>query len=198
MLNGLATEDGMLWAYHWLGLLYADQGKLAKAEQMLERALQGKEKVLGAERTSTLSTANNLGSLYKSQGKLAEAEQMYQRALQGYEKALGVDNAMTYIPALNTILNLDSLFERQADSAKARIMYSKALVGYDKVGGPVHPRSRTLQDKLHALDTVMENKGLIDVREPVNKFQGETSHVGAKRTLSKSKRHKLLKKLSLG
>jgi hypothetical protein len=31
-----------------LGSLYADQGKLAEAEQMYERALQGYEKALGA------------------------------------------------------------------------------------------------------------------------------------------------------
>jgi hypothetical protein len=48
-------------------------------------------------------------------------------------------------------------------------MYSKALVGYDKVVGLDHPRSRSLQDNLRALD--------------------------AKGTLSESKRYKLLKKL---
>jgi hypothetical protein len=87
VINDLATEDGMAWAYHQLGNLYTDQGKLAKAEQMYQRALQGNEKALGAEHTSTLDTVNNLGLLYRNQGKLAEAEQMYQRALQGKEKA---------------------------------------------------------------------------------------------------------------
>lgn len=76
-------------------------------------------------------------------------------------------------------------------------MYSKALVGYEKVCGPNHLRSRRLRDNLRALDTIIENKALIDVREPVNNFQGEMLHPGAKGTLSKSKRHKLLKKLCL-
>jgi tetratricopeptide (TPR) repeat protein len=35
-----------------LGNLYGDQGKLAEAEQMYERALQGYEKALGADNTS--------------------------------------------------------------------------------------------------------------------------------------------------
>ena len=48
---------------------------------MYERGLQGKQKALGAEHTSTLDIINNLGSLYKNQGKLAEAELMsYQNA----------------------------------------------------------------------------------------------------------------------
>jgi tetratricopeptide (TPR) repeat protein len=84
----------MLWVYHKLGLLYADQGKLAEAGQMYQRALQGYEKALGAEHTSTLQTVQSLGILYTNQGKLAEAEQMHQRALQGYEKALGAARDM--------------------------------------------------------------------------------------------------------
>jgi hypothetical protein len=69
------------------GLLYADQGKMAEAEAMYVQALQGKEKVWGAEHTSTLCTVNNLGLLYANQGKMTEAEAMYLRALQGKEKA---------------------------------------------------------------------------------------------------------------
>jgi tetratricopeptide (TPR) repeat protein len=53
-----------------LGLLYADQGKLDQAETMYERALAGKEQMLGPEHTLTLSTVNNLGALYADQGKL--------------------------------------------------------------------------------------------------------------------------------
>jgi tetratricopeptide (TPR) repeat protein len=70
-------------------MLYADQSKLGEAEKMYQRALEGKEKALGLEHTSTLDTVNNLGLLYAYQGKLDEAESMYQRALDGYENALG-------------------------------------------------------------------------------------------------------------
>jgi hypothetical protein len=50
---------------------HADQGKLVEAEQMFERALQGREKAWGPEHTSTLNTVNNLGNLYANQGELA-------------------------------------------------------------------------------------------------------------------------------
>jgi len=157
---------------------------------MYQWVLQGNEKVLGTEHTSMLQTVNNLGILYNKQGKLAEAEQMYQRALQGYEKALGTDNTSTYIPALNATWGLGALFEREVDLAKARIMYSKALVGYEKVAN--FPISQSLQGNLCVLVTVTENRALIDVREPVTRFQGETSRLGAKGTLFKSKRNNLL------
>ena len=58
---------------------------------MYVQALAGREKALGLDHTSTLSTINNLGILYRDQGKLAEAEQMYVQALAGYEKALGAN-----------------------------------------------------------------------------------------------------------
>jgi hypothetical protein len=49
---------------------------------MLQRALQGREKALGAKHASTLGTINDLGNLYRDQGRLAEAEGMLRQALQ--------------------------------------------------------------------------------------------------------------------
>jgi tetratricopeptide (TPR) repeat protein len=91
VLSDMVIDNGMEWALHKLGLLCADQGKMDEAEKMYQRALQGKEKALGPDHTSTLSTVNNLGIVYKSQAKFDEAEKMYQRALQGY-KTLGSES----------------------------------------------------------------------------------------------------------
>ncbi|QPC63176.1 hypothetical protein HYE67_005407 [Fusarium culmorum] len=101
--KGTRGYDFEPWIDAALGSLYDDQGRLDKAETMYDRALQGKEKTLGPEHTSTLDTVNNLGILYKSQGRLDKAEEMYDRALQGYEKALGSPNFETYLPTLNTL-----------------------------------------------------------------------------------------------
>ena len=79
MLNGLVTDNGMEGAYHNLGDLYSDQGKLVEAKQMYQRVLQGYEKAWGPEHTSTLDTVNNLGDLYANQGKLVEAEREISR-----------------------------------------------------------------------------------------------------------------------
>ena len=131
VLNNLVRYNGIEWAYHQLGVLYKDQGKLAEAEQMYERALQGTEKALGAEHVSTLSTVNNLGTVYQNQGKLAEAEQMYERALQGTEKALGAEHVST----LSTVNNLGTVYQNQGKLAEAEQMYERALQGYEKALG---------------------------------------------------------------
>ncbi|KAH6658616.1 kinesin light chain 1 [Truncatella angustata] len=49
-------DDELAWAFHSLGLLYSDQGKIQEAERMYLRALQGYEKTWGPDHTSTLST----------------------------------------------------------------------------------------------------------------------------------------------
>jgi tetratricopeptide (TPR) repeat protein len=139
------------WMFSRLGALYDDQGKLVEAEQMYERALQGKEKARGPEHTSTLSIVNNLGNLYALQGKLVEAKQMYERALQGKEKAWGPEHTLT----LNTVNNLGNLYARQGKLVDAEQLYERALLGYKKVFGPNHPRCRTIWDYLQALNGII-------------------------------------------
>jgi tetratricopeptide (TPR) repeat protein len=181
-----------------LANLYSDQGKLDEAEKMYERALQGNEKALGPDHTSTLMTVNNLATLYSDQGKLDEAEKMYERALQGYEKALGVESIATYVPALNTNWGLGSLFQCRGDLAKARMMYSKALVGYEKVVGHGHPRCQTLREILEDLDTELETNALVNTGKDLgHEPDGQASHSIIEDTPSKSKRHRLFRKLGL-
>ncbi|KAK4246309.1 hypothetical protein C7999DRAFT_33275 [Corynascus novoguineensis] len=83
---------------------------------MYERVLEGYEKVLGPEHTSTLNAANNLGILYVDQGRHNEAETMYKRALKGKEKAWGPEHTST----LDTVNNLGILYAYQGDTRRLR------------------------------------------------------------------------------
>jgi tetratricopeptide (TPR) repeat protein len=134
VLNGLVPEDGIEWAFHQLGVLYYDQGKMDEAEKMYLRALHGKEKAWGLDHTSTLNTVNNLGLLYSDQGKMDEAEKMYLRALQGYEKAWGLDHTSP----LNTVNNLGNFYQKQGKMDEAEKMYLRALQGKEKAWGLDH------------------------------------------------------------
>jgi tetratricopeptide (TPR) repeat protein len=79
------------------GILYKDQGKLALAEQMYERALRGYEKALGVHNTTTyipaLNTLWGLSSLFKLQADFTNARIMYSKALVEYEKVVGPDHS---------------------------------------------------------------------------------------------------------
>jgi tetratricopeptide (TPR) repeat protein len=127
-------DEEVLERLHTYGLFLERNNRYDDAEEMYRRTLQGKEKVLGLEHTSTFDTANNLGVLYKNQGKLKEAEEMYQRALQGREKVLGLEHVRT----LNTIENLGNLYERQGKLKEAEEMFQRALEGYKKTLGVEH------------------------------------------------------------
>ena len=166
---------------------------------MYMRALEGKEKALGADHTLTLSTVNNLGILYKGQGKLDEAEKMYMRALEGYEKAIGPENILTFIPALNTMWGLASLFNCQDKVKDARTLYLKALSGYQKVVGDDHPKCQTLRNNLAALGKEGDKISAATKRESVQAHSQPQTIVAssARRNLPTSKRHKILKILGL-
>jgi tetratricopeptide (TPR) repeat protein len=151
ILDGKVGVEGMEWALHNLGNLYADQGKLAEAEKMYIWALRGKEEALGPDHTSTLDTVNNLGALYKDQGKLAEAEKMFDRALQGYDNALGVEPASSYLPALNAMFSFGDLFFQTDRKDMAMTMYNRALSGYKMVQGPSSKWCSVIEGRLQAL-----------------------------------------------
>ncbi|KAK1780357.1 hypothetical protein QBC45DRAFT_111801, partial [Copromyces sp. CBS 386.78] len=148
----------IVYATHSLGDLYLDQGRLKEAETMYQRALEGKEKALGPDHTSTLDIVNNLGLLYKAQGRLKEAETMYQRALEGYEKALGPDHTST----LDTVNNLGLLYKAQGRLKEAKTMYQRALEGYEKALGPDH--TSTL-DTVHNLGNLYKIQGWLKEAE---------------------------------
>jgi tetratricopeptide (TPR) repeat protein len=143
VLSGLILDEGVEWALNNLGMLYRSLGKLDDGEKVYCRALQGSEKVLGPDHTSTLGSVNNIANLYIKQGKLGEAEELYQRALQGYEKALGPDHTST----LRTVYNLASLYQQQDKLDEVEKLYQRALQGFEKALGPDHTS---------ALDTVKD------------------------------------------
>ena len=133
--------------FRFLGILYADQGKLKEAESMFQRALTGIEKVFGPDHTSTLDIVNNIGALYYERGQLTEAESMYQRALIGKENVLGSDHASTLI----TVNNLAMLYAEQGNLTEAESMYQRALIGKENVLG---------SDHVSTLDTI-NNLGML-------------------------------------
>jgi hypothetical protein len=76
-----------------LGLLYADQGKLAEAEAMYTRALQGYEEALGPQFVLSylpvLNTTFAFGNLLSQTAREMMAKGMYTRALSGYTTVQG-------------------------------------------------------------------------------------------------------------
>lgn len=141
----------MVDAVYNLGRLYADQGKLDKAEEVYELALEANKETLGREHPLTLDTINNLGVIYKDQGRSDKAEEMWDRALEGREKALGRNHTST----LDTVSNLGTLYADQGKLDEAEKMYKWALEGTKALG---HDFTSML-DTVSSLSVLYDNQG---------------------------------------
>ena len=153
-----SLDEKVLNAVHKIASVLLDWNRHEKAEQMYQRALAGKEKALGPDHTSTLSTVKNLGTSYHIQGKLKAAEQMYQRALVGCEKTLEPDHTLT----LGTVKNLGILFSDQGKLHAAEQMYQRALAGNEKILGPDH--TLTLSG-VHYFGNLYRDQGKLNAAE---------------------------------
>eukprot|EP00808_Paulinella_micropora_P011958 g42040.t1 len=103
-----AEHQSTLQSLNNLGVLLKKQGKLAEAEPLYRRNLEGSEKTLGAEHPFKLTSVSNLGLLLQDQGKLAEAEPLYCRDLQAKEKTLDAEHQST----LTSVNNLAQVVDR--------------------------------------------------------------------------------------
>ncbi|THZ29404.1 TPR-like protein [Aureobasidium pullulans] len=122
-------------AFAQLASIFAGQNKHEEAEKMYDRALAGKEVVLGPDHTSTLDTIFNSGIVCLAQGRLAAGEGMLRRALVGQERASGPE----HISTLATVRGLGNVYQAQGRLAEAEEMYEKALAGFEFALGPEHP-----------------------------------------------------------
>jgi tetratricopeptide (TPR) repeat protein len=139
-----------------LGGFLHDNGLYGAAEPLLRRALKARERVLGPEHTSTLTSVNNLAGLLESKGDYAGAQPLYERALAASERVLGPDHpdTLTYVNNLAFLLDIKNdlriehnladffwmvLLESNGDYAGAQPLYERALAASERVLGPDHP-----------------------------------------------------------
>jgi len=118
-----------------MGYFLDARGLYGSAEPLYQRALLARERVLGLEHPSTLTSVNNLASLLESTGRYAEAEPLYQRALLARERVLGLEHPST----LTSVNNLASLLESTGRYAEAEPLYRRALLARERVLGQEHP-----------------------------------------------------------
>ena len=132
---------------HELGTFLVNNGCYLDAESLLQRALEGRERVLGPEHPDTLTSVDNLAVLLESTGDYVQAEPLYRRALEGYERVLGPEHPHT----LASVNNLALLLESTGDYVQAEALYRRALEGRERVLGPEHPSTLVSVNNLAAL-----------------------------------------------
>ncbi|KID85971.1 kinesin light chain [Metarhizium guizhouense ARSEF 977] len=118
---------------------YSLLGQYQKAERMYRQTLQLKEKVLGKEHPSTLSSMNNLALVLSYLGKYEEAKQMHRQTLQLKEKVLGKEHPDT----LDSMNNLALVLSYLGKYEETEQMHRQTLQLREKVLGKEHPSTLT-------------------------------------------------------
>jgi hypothetical protein len=99
---------------------------------MYQRALAGREKVLGPEHNLTLQTVNKSMPPVQEAGETGGGGGNVPADTGGERKGAGPEHTLT----LDTVSNLGILYTDKGKMAEAEAMYMRALVGYEKVLGP--------------------------------------------------------------
>jgi len=107
-----------------IGGTYLELGLYAEAEKQMERALELRRRVLGAEHKDTLNSELQISELYQHEGKYDAAEALLNDLLE-VDRRLGRGDAAEAIEALHTLASIAG--EGRADSVRAESLYRRVL-----------------------------------------------------------------------
>ena len=99
------------------------RNKFKEAEVLCKRALDIREKCLGAFHPDVAKQLNNLALLCQNQGKYDDVESYYKRAIEIYQKTLGIDDPNVS----KTKNNLASAYLKQQKYKEAEQIYKDVL-----------------------------------------------------------------------
>ncbi|OAP56891.1 hypothetical protein AYL99_09003 [Fonsecaea erecta] len=153
-----------------LAAVLSDQGKYEAAEQMHREVVEVRERVLGKEHLSTLTSMNNVagvlcGDVYNNlalvlsdQGKYEAAEQMHREVVEVIERALGKEHPST----LTSINNLALVLSHQGKYEAAEQMHREVVEVRERVLGKEHPETLT---SINNLAAVLSDQGKYEAAE---------------------------------
>lgn len=143
-----------------LGALYFRLGAFAEAEPLLERTLEIRKKVLGADALDTSAALNDLGLAVRLNGKLDRSEGLLNQALVIREKAL----TPAHPDIAETLNNLAGLMRVMGQAKKSEEFYKRSLAIREKVFGPAH---QSVAESLNNLALLYESEGMLAKAEPL-------------------------------
>ena len=153
-LDRLGGRPGARQAALWgnLGGLRVGEGRYAEAKQVLTRALELSQAVLGAQDPELAQVHSDLGNALRMLGEYDAAVQHYEAARAIREQALGPAH-----PAVAMVLNnLAVVFAVRGDLPRAEADYRRAIAVWEAALGPEHP---SLGHALTNLGSLLQSRG---------------------------------------
>ena len=132
--ESLETEEAA-YLLHQIGWYLSDRVQYVQAEPLKKKALEIRERILGAEHHDTAKSLANLARLYRDTGRFAQAEPLFERTLTICEKVLGPEHPDT----ATALSHLASLYSNMGRHTQAEPLYERSLAIRERVLGPEHP-----------------------------------------------------------
>ncbi len=136
-------------------------GKYNEALSLAGRALEIRERLLGAEHLDVAAAITSLASAYSGKGDYVKAESLCRRALDIREKALGKDHPAT----ADSVNNLAAVYHYQGKYKEVEPLYKRALDIREKALGKDHPATA---QSLNNLALVYVSQGEYEEVEPLH------------------------------
>ena len=114
-----------------------DKAQYAQCEELLLKALNIREKILGKEHLETATIYNALGIIYGKKGEYDKAELYYNKALKINEDVLGKEHPST----AENYNNLGTIYYTKGEYNKAEQYFMKALKINEEIFGREHPET---------------------------------------------------------
>ncbi|MFG1967624.1 tetratricopeptide repeat protein [Nonomuraea sp. NPDC049028] len=128
----------------WCGRYLHDLADLTRAIPLLKTTLAERERVLGGDHPSTLTSRNNLAGAYRAAGDLGRAIPLHEATLADCERVLGGDHPDT----LASRNSLASAYQSAGDLGRAIPRYEATLADCERVLGGDHPSTLTSRNNL--------------------------------------------------
>ncbi|MFE5559568.1 tetratricopeptide repeat protein [Streptomyces sp. NPDC056544] len=137
------------------GLFLSSQGQDGRATAYLERALDARVRILGADHHKALASRNNLAGAYESAGDLGRAIPLYEQTLNDSVRVLGEDHRDTLICRNN----LASAYYK-GDLDRAIPLFERTLNDMARVLGDDHMDTLACRNNLAGAYTSAGRMGL--------------------------------------
>lgn len=132
----LGVEFELSPALTYLAKIAAGKGDIVRAESLLNRALENRVKIFGAEHPNVALTLADLGDFETERGRHDQAITYFDRALDIIEPVLGVDHVFS-APVL---FHYGEARQRQGRFQEALAMYQRTIRILNDNFGPEHAR----------------------------------------------------------
>ena len=129
---------------HIMGTVYFNLGSYSRAESLLRRAIEVRQRILGPEALDTLKSKRVLASTLEGQARYPEAEKLYRDALDRQRQILGPEHPDT----LSLTNNLAGVLADEGHLIEAEKLFRANFNVENRVLGPDHPETLRSADNL--------------------------------------------------